>query len=356
MSSSLRFQGSRDTNTLAFDSCKSKSVATKSFKIASAPPILTLHLKRFSVNYNSYNGKARADKFNHHIEFAEGLDLSPYMIQPNPPPNCQGGSESKKVAGARYRLFGVTCHRGVELRYGHYTSYVRSPGGAWYEADDEDMTVVPITKVLGDRTAYLLSYIRIGNGENGLTDKTPSSVNGSRTVKTPVLANGSRTGLLDGSSRPTPDTNGHGTSPITNGYNSSSKRKLEDEFSDKADLQAKRVPLSSIVHASSGFGSPTSSQSSSERTPSKFGYTPKRQRDNPIQARQLPEYQYNDSPNSKRRRNNQGRDGGGAKRFRTGAPMPFQQGNYGRGGKKGAGGGGFGTRAPGVYGRMKGRP
>ncbi|CAD6585737.1 MAG: hypothetical protein TREMPRED_004229 [Tremellales sp. Tagirdzhanova-0007] len=338
--------------------CKSKSVATKSFKIARAPPILTLHLKRFSVDYNTYNGKARADKFNHHIEFGEGLDLSPYIIEPKGkvPPSSQGGSDSKEVGGARYRLFGVTCHRGVELRYGHYTSYVRAPNGAWYEADDEDMTAVPITKVLGDRTAYLLSYIRMGNGENGLTDKTPSSVNVSRPLQTAVSANGSRPGLLD-SSRLTPSINGHRITPIANGYSLSSKRKLEDDFLDKADRQAKRLTPSSIVHASPGFGSRSSSHSPPERTPSKFGYSPKQHRDIPAQNRQVQEYQHH-SPHAKRRRSHPGGDRGGARRSQAGAgaPMPFQQGNYGRGGTTGAGGGGFGARAPGAYGRMKGRP
>jgi ubiquitin carboxyl-terminal hydrolase 36/42 len=61
-------------------SCKTKREATKGMKIASAPPILTLHLKRFSVNYNAHNGKPRADKVNQFIQFPGRLDISPYMV------------------------------------------------------------------------------------------------------------------------------------------------------------------------------------------------------------------------------------------------------------------------------------
>lgn len=61
------------------NSCKSKANATKSFKILSAPPILTLHLKRFSVSYSSY-GKPRANKNTQFVEYPESLDIAPYMV------------------------------------------------------------------------------------------------------------------------------------------------------------------------------------------------------------------------------------------------------------------------------------
>jgi hypothetical protein len=70
------------------------------------------------------------------------------------------------MGGTQYRLFGVTCHRGAELRFGHYTSYVRSPLGRWYQADDEDMSPVPLQQVISDKTAYLLSYIRVDGFES----------------------------------------------------------------------------------------------------------------------------------------------------------------------------------------------
>jgi len=63
-------------------SCKSKANATKSFKILHAPPILTLHLKRFSVSYSSY-GKPRANKNTQFVDYPESLDIAPYMVDPN---------------------------------------------------------------------------------------------------------------------------------------------------------------------------------------------------------------------------------------------------------------------------------
>lgn len=63
-------------------SCKTKANATKSFRIAEAPPVLTLHLKRFRINYNSWNGKPRADKYNQHIGFEEYLDIEEFMVDP----------------------------------------------------------------------------------------------------------------------------------------------------------------------------------------------------------------------------------------------------------------------------------
>ncbi|KAK6904757.1 hypothetical protein I204_06641 [Kwoniella mangroviensis CBS 8886] len=144
------------------DNCKAKANATKSFKIQEAPPILTLHLKRFSVDYHSYSGRARANKYNGHIDYEEYLDIAPYMVDP-------------KVGGTKYRLFGVTCHRGVELRFGHYTSYVRGPHGQWFHADDNDVSPVKREEVLKDRTAYLLSYIRVSDDHVPTPTSTPLS-------------------------------------------------------------------------------------------------------------------------------------------------------------------------------------
>lgn len=129
-------------------------------------------MKRFSVNYNPYSGRARAEKFNQPIKFEQTLDIAPYMVDPASP-------------GTKYRLFGVTCHRGTELRFGHYTSYVRGPSGQWFHADDDEVSPVQLEQVLNDKTAYLLSYIRVDNGNEGLCespavrDRVKGLVNGS---------------------------------------------------------------------------------------------------------------------------------------------------------------------------------
>ncbi|WWD22738.1 hypothetical protein CI109_107231 [Kwoniella shandongensis] len=242
------------------DNCKAKAVATKSFKIERAPPILTLHLKRFSVNYNSYSGRARADKFNQFIEFGEYLDIAPYMVNP-------------KVGGTKYRLFGVTCHRGVELRFGHYTSYVKGPGGQWFHADDEDMMPVKLDQVLGDKTAYLLSYIRTGEGSSSTPAKT--SVGGS-------IPNGH---ILNGTSRSAPTTP---HSPVVDGKRShdEDEDESEDEEADEEDEEEEKIHRPLVKR--NGFIGPSTPDAwkpipaDSPRKdemppelPSKFGYQPK---------------------------------------------------------------------------------
>ncbi|WVQ94215.1 hypothetical protein IAU59_001293 [Kwoniella sp. CBS 9459] len=182
------------------DNCKAKANATKSFKIEQAPPILTLHLKRFNVTYNMHSGRARAEKFNGFIEFGEYLDIAPYMVDP-------------KSGGARYRLFGVTCHRGAELRFGHYTSYVKGPQGQWFHADDDDVSPVSLRQVLSEKTAYLLSYIRIPDGQT----PTPSK-----------LSNGVASGQV-----------ANGVSPSQNGR--ASKRSRSSD-SDDSDEEAEEEP------------------------------------------------------------------------------------------------------------------
>lgn len=133
-----------------------------------APPVLTLHLKRFAVNYG-WNGRPKANKNTQFVEYPEALDIAPYMVDPS-------------SSNTRYRLFGVTCHRGAELRFGHYTSYVRGPQGSWFHADDEDMEQVSAKRVLTESSAYLLSYMRVGEGD---ISPQPTS-----TKSSPVRANG----------------------------------------------------------------------------------------------------------------------------------------------------------------------
>lgn len=263
-------------------SCKAKANATKSFRIAKAPPILTFHLKRFSVNFNSYNGRARADKYNQFIEYPEMIDISPYMVD-------------KQSPGTKYRLFGVTCHRGAELRFGHYTSYARGPDGRWFHADDDDVSPVSLKEALADKTAYLLSYIRVGDDEE--------------------IPNGD---------------------PVS--FNSPKKRKLDDESPRTSDKPFKRPLTAHLPPAPrlSPSPSPTISPSGSPEVP-RFGYQAKNTYRPATQSAKS--FYGTPSPSNRdfsRKKNKQDRS--------RGAPMPFKHGN-GRGRSKGNG----------MIGRMKGR-
>ncbi|KAM7485724.1 hypothetical protein LguiA_001733 [Lonicera macranthoides] len=110
-------EGSED-EAVDSESVKVKRDATKRILINNAPPILTVHLKRFSQDT-----RGRLSKLNGHVDFKEIIDLRPYMD-----PRC---TEKDKY---RYRLVGVVEHLG-SMRGGHYVAYVK--GGLRRKKDDE---------------------------------------------------------------------------------------------------------------------------------------------------------------------------------------------------------------------------
>eukprot|EP00062_Callorhinchus_milii_P001810 gi/632937369/ref/XP_007899374.1/ PREDICTED: ubiquitin carboxyl-terminal hydrolase 16 [Callorhinchus milii] len=145
--------------------------AQKQMLISSAPPVLTLHLKRFQqLGFN-------LRKVNKHIHFPQVLDLAPFCAV-----NCK--NVAKECVKVLYSLYGVVEHSGT-MRSGHYTAYVkvRTPScqlsehvrntdtpkavteaepskGSWFHISDAHMQAVPQTKVLSAQ-AYLLFYERI---------------------------------------------------------------------------------------------------------------------------------------------------------------------------------------------------
>lgn len=129
--------------------------ATKRILINRAPPILTIHLKRFSQD-----ARGRLNKLNGHVNFRETIDLRPYIN-----PSCIQRDKHK------YRLVGVVEHLGT-MRGGHYVAYVR--GGAkstgkaekenedsvWYHASDAYTREASLEEVLRCE-AYILFYEEI---------------------------------------------------------------------------------------------------------------------------------------------------------------------------------------------------
>ncbi|XP_073660520.1 ubiquitin carboxyl-terminal hydrolase 16 isoform X6 [Tursiops truncatus] len=144
--------------------------AKKQMLISLAPPVLTLHLKRFQqAGFN-------LRKVNRHIKFPEILDLAPFCTL-----KCKNvAEENKRVL---YSLYGVVEHSGT-MRSGHYTAYAKarsanshlsnlvlhgdilqdfemdSTKGQWFHISDTHVQAVPTTKVLNSQ-AYLLFYERI---------------------------------------------------------------------------------------------------------------------------------------------------------------------------------------------------
>ncbi|XP_045357511.1 ubiquitin carboxyl-terminal hydrolase 16 isoform X3 [Leopardus geoffroyi] len=144
--------------------------AKKQMLISLAPPVLTLHLKRFQqAGFN-------LRKVNKHIKFPEILDLAPFCTL-----KCKNVAEEN--TRVLYSLYGVVEHSGT-MRSGHYTAYAKaraanshlsnlvlhgdipqdfemqSTKGQWFHISDTHVQAVPTTKVLNSQ-AYLLFYERV---------------------------------------------------------------------------------------------------------------------------------------------------------------------------------------------------
>lgn len=151
-------QSEESDEVMDSESVKLKRDATKRFLINKTPPILTIHLKRFSQD-----ARGRLSKLNGHVDFRDTIDLKPYMD-----PRC---IERDKY---EYRLVGVVEHLGT-MRGGHYVAYVRgsekgrgksdkenTPGGdfVWYYTSDAHVHEVSLEDVLRCE-AYILFYEKI---------------------------------------------------------------------------------------------------------------------------------------------------------------------------------------------------
>ena len=137
--------------------CAKRVRARKHMSVHRAPPVLSIHLKRFQ--YLVFGGS----KINKPIAFAERLDMAPFLSFPK---------EAVRSGGAVYRLFAVLVHAGQSTDCGHYFSFVRAPNDAWFRCDDESVTRVPLAKVL-EQQAYILYYTREGGAVGSAPKQTP---------------------------------------------------------------------------------------------------------------------------------------------------------------------------------------
>jgi len=115
--------------------------ATKKFDLWKLPPILVIHLKRFS-----YRNRYRRDKLDTLVKFPlEGLNLSEYTL-----------SEAELPC---YDLFAVSNHFGA-LGGGHYTAFAKNPNdNKWYKFDDSNVSPMNEDRVCSS-AAYVLFYRR----------------------------------------------------------------------------------------------------------------------------------------------------------------------------------------------------
>jgi len=124
--------------------CKDFRQAFKKFDVWSTPPILIIHLKRFS-----YRGRfSHREKLDHYIDFPiENLDLSEFVIGPIEFPPI-------------YDLFAVSNHYG-SLGGGHYTAYCKHrDDNMWYSFDDSTVRPLSHSSQVITSNAYVLFYRR----------------------------------------------------------------------------------------------------------------------------------------------------------------------------------------------------
>uniref|UniRef100_A0A8C4XXS7 Ubiquitin carboxyl-terminal hydrolase n=1 Tax=Gopherus evgoodei TaxID=1825980 RepID=A0A8C4XXS7_9SAUR len=138
--------------------CKEHQQATKKLDLWSLPPVLVVHLKRFS--YSRY----MRDKLDTLVGFPiNDLDMSEFLINPNAGP-------------CRYNLIAVSNHYGG-MGGGHYTAFAKNKDdGKWYYFDDssvstasEDQIVASILVFLKLRLLFLIweekSWLRFSGAQ-----------------------------------------------------------------------------------------------------------------------------------------------------------------------------------------------
>ena len=103
------------------DQCGCKQEAQRRMRVASLPPVLCLHLKRFKF----IESLGQMKKLTHRVVFPFSLKL------PNTTDECPD-------ADVEYNLFAVVVHMGAHVNHGHYVALVKS-GGRWLCFDDESV-------------------------------------------------------------------------------------------------------------------------------------------------------------------------------------------------------------------------
>uniref|UniRef100_F7CQD2 Ubiquitin carboxyl-terminal hydrolase 8 n=1 Tax=Ornithorhynchus anatinus TaxID=9258 RepID=F7CQD2_ORNAN len=128
-----------DNNRFYCSHCKTRRDSLKKIEIWKLPPVLLVHLKRFS-----YEGRWK-QKLQTSVDFPlESLDLSQYVI---------GSKSSLK----RYNLFSVSNHYGG-LDGGHYTAYCKNAARQrWFKFDDHEVSDISVSSVKSS-AAYILFY------------------------------------------------------------------------------------------------------------------------------------------------------------------------------------------------------
>lgn len=156
--------------TLSSDSyycrkCDRSREATKKFGLSRLPPVIPIHLKRFSHSKTL----AQSSKVETKIRFPFSLDLTPYTTSSTAKSKKHSDKNNNETANgdsaggtaddepkAVYGLSSVIVHKG-KIDNGHYISYLRQ-GEEWFRFDDS-MVVQVDEKEMLTAEAYMLFYV-----------------------------------------------------------------------------------------------------------------------------------------------------------------------------------------------------
>lgn len=143
--------------------CDKAQEAEKRMRLHNLPPVLPIHLKRFSHSKSS----SQSTKIDTKVRFPFTLSIAPYTTAFSPTKKKQqqqaedpAESNDKEKAAAKiepvYWLSSVVVHKG-KIDNGHYISYSRQ-GEEWFRFDDSMVVKVDDKEVLGAE-AYMLFYV-----------------------------------------------------------------------------------------------------------------------------------------------------------------------------------------------------
>jgi hypothetical protein len=125
--------------------CKEFRQATKKFDLWRLPPVLVVHLKRFS-----FKNKYWRDKLDTFVDFPlEGLDMTPRVL------SLRGKPDAEPLV---YDLYAISNHYGG-LGGGHYTAYAcNKDSKKWHKFDDSHVSPVGNPESVKTTAAYMLFY------------------------------------------------------------------------------------------------------------------------------------------------------------------------------------------------------
>ena len=146
--------------------------ASKHMEIESLPPILILHLKRFTHDQSAVDDFVKNSK---QIEFELQLVIDGTMLSP----------DCKQVNDRNYRLIAIVHHKGNQASNGHYISDIFHPVlKTWIRCDD-GILMPRDEKSVTDPSAYNTAYLLFYQRSENIHTKNNNNVM-SRTFQTPL--------------------------------------------------------------------------------------------------------------------------------------------------------------------------